>query len=469
LQEEESQNKWITNAFASIENKYEEIKSVIYFNSKVDNNWPDGLQRNGYLDWTIAQNQLIKNSFSSKVVPDYVFSALPNLKNPDSLISFFTGEILENIRGIYFQKSNDWRKDYHVLNRRNLETEFEKIKRIGLNTIKFEGNSIYSYNLLNVADEFGFNIAFGFWIPSYLDFFNDSLEARQLKSDILKRLNRHKKYDQITSWNIQNDVLYNQKDFFLKPRLLYQNRAYVNWLQDLVIKMKEIDSERPIYIDLEVNRLSLYHSRMLVDHVKGFDGLGLVVKEVEYLDSLTAQLNRKRMKYHFSGIDVDTLLQTAIFDESPSFFITSWRDQHESNNLTFYGITDRKGRPKWDYFKLMNLFQDTVIQIDNSKFRILRPTNPVYANNTLEYYAVIYNEQMGWKYGMQVDGYSFEWSLVKCDKYGNYLAVKDVGKGPVLSLKIPENHEYFRLLLTASDGKAICTDIATLNTPYIIN
>jgi cellulose synthase (UDP-forming) len=65
----------------SIENKYEEIKSVIYFNSKVDNNWPNGLQRNGYLDWTIAQNQLIKNSFSSKEVPDYVFSALPNLNS----------------------------------------------------------------------------------------------------------------------------------------------------------------------------------------------------------------------------------------------------------------------------------------------------------------------------------------------------------------------------------------------------
>jgi cellulose synthase (UDP-forming) len=36
---------------------------------------------------------------------------------------------------------------------------------------------------------------------------------------------------------------------------------------------------------------------------------------------------------------------------------------------------------------------------------------------------------------MQVDGYKFEWSLVKCDKYGNYLAVKDVGTGPVISLK----------------------------------
>lgn len=93
----------------------------------------------------------------------------------------------------------------------------------------------------------------------------------------------------------------------------------------------------------------------------------------------------------------------------------------------------------------------------------------MYSNNIHEYYAMIYNENTDWKYGMQVDGYSFEWSLVKCDKYGNYLAIKDVGIGPVLSLKIPENHEFFRLLLTASDGKAIKTDITTLNTPYIMN
>jgi cellulose synthase (UDP-forming) len=260
-------------------------------------------------------------------------------------------------------------------------------------------------------------------------------------------------------------VQYNQKDFYLKPRLLYQNRAYIIWLQDLVSEIKSIDSVRPVIVDLEVNQLSVYHAGMLIDNVNGIDGLGLVVKEDEHLDSLSAFLNRKNIRYIYSEIDVEHLIKPEIFDKNPSFFITSWRDLHESNRLTFNGVTDRKGRPKWDYFKLMNALIDSGFQIDNSKLRIIKPALPVYANTTLEFYAVIYNENMGWKYGMQVDGYSFEWSLVKCDKYGNYLAVKDVGSGPVISLKIPENHEYFRLFLTAYDGKAIITDITTLNTP----
>jgi cellulose synthase (UDP-forming) len=469
LQEEGNQNEWITNAFASIENKYEEIKSVIYFNGKVDNNWPVSLQRYGYQDWTIARNQLIKNSFSSREVPDYVFSALPEINSAQNPDYQSNAAEIKDIKGIYFQKGHDWRKDYHVLNRQNLKTEFNKIKRLGINTVKFEGNSIYCYNVLNIAKEFNIDVAFGFWIPSYLDFINDSLQAKQLKSDILKRLSKHKNNERITSWNIQNDVQYNQKDYYLKPRLLYQNRAYVIWLQELVREIKNIDSIRPVIVDLEVSQLSVYHAKIMIDNVIGIDGLGLVLKDEEHLDSLSAYLDRKNIKYIYSEIDVEPLIKPEIFNKQPSFFITSWRDLHESNKLTFSGITDRKGRFKNEYFKLMNILQDSVIQIYNSKFRILKPTIPIYSNNIHQYYAVVYSESESWKYGMQVDGYNFEWSLVKCDKYGNYLAVKDVGIGPVISLNIPENHEYFRLMLTVSDGKTIITDITTLNTPYVMH
>jgi hypothetical protein len=80
---------------------------------------------------------------------------------------------------------------------------------------------------------------------------------------------------------------------------------------------------------------------------------------------------------------------------------------------------------------------------------------------------MLYDEDEGWKYGQVCENYSFEWSLIKCDEYGNYLAVKDIDTGPVLRLKIPENHEYFKLLLTVSDGKTITSTITTLNTPLV--
>ena len=64
-----------------------------------------------------------------------------------------------------------------------------------------------------------------------------------------------------------------------------------------------------------------------------------------------------------------------------------------------------------------------------------------------------------------MNGYKLEWALVKCDKYGNYLAIKDVGTGPMLKLKIPQEYKYFRILLTASNGNFVTTTITTLNTP----
>jgi len=465
LNENEKQGKWITDAFNSIENEFNEIKSVIYFVSKVDDNWPNGFQVNGYLDWTITQNQHVKNSFSSKEVPDYVFEELPKINIKNNLYQKFDCAEIKDVKGVFFQKGHDWRKDYHVLSRQNLETEFEKIKKLGINTIKFEGNSIYCYNVLNLARKFDFDVAFGFWIPSDLDFINDSIKAKQLKSDIIGRLIKYKNHTQITSWNILNDVQYNQKDYYLKPRLLYQNRAYLIWLQDLVSEIKMIDSVRPVIVDLEVNQLSLYHSHMLKDNIEGIDGFGLVVKDNRYLSSVITYMNNNRMKYIYSEIDVDVLLQNNVLEEQSSFFISSWKDTHESNKLTLNGITDRKGRFKKEYYRLMNVLQDSNIIVDDSKFRILRQTIPLYANNKLNYFAMVHTENKGWKYGTEVENYKFEWSLVKCDKYGNYIAVKDLSSGPVCSLKIPVNHEYFRLLLTTSDGKTISLNICELNSP----
>ena len=468
LKDDLKQDEWITDAFKSIENEFDEIKSVVYFNSKVDNNWPDGLRKRGFLDWTIDKNQIIKNSFSNKDVPDYVFSALPKISPVQISDKPANVADIKDIKGIYFQKGHDWRKDYHVLNLRNLQSEFEKIKKTGVNTIKFEGNSIYSHNVLNVAKEYNLNVVFGFWIPPYIDFISDSLQANELKNDILKRLSRYKKHKQIISWNIQNDVQYNQKDYFLKPRLLYQNRAYLIWLRDLLAEIKKIDPVRPVLVDMEVNQLSVYHSKMLIDYVRGIDGLGLVVRDDLHLDSLSAFLDRNKMKYYYSEIDVDTLLKPELIEMQPSFFITSWRDMHESNRLTFNGISDRKGRFKREYFKLMNTLQNSNLEVDNSVLKILRPAALIYDKGRYQYYAMIYKEEHGWKYGMQVEGFDFEWSLVKCDKYGNYLAVKDVGVGTVLNLTIPANHEYFRLLLTASKGGAIAQTITTLNTPLLV-
>jgi cellulose synthase (UDP-forming) len=165
---------------------------------------------------------------------------------------------------------------------------------------------------------------------------------------------------------------------------------------------------------------------------------------------------------------VDCLIDPYIYTSNISFFITAWQDKHESNKLTFNGIIDRKGRYKKDYFDLLNTLRKSNVQIKPTNIRILKPARPIYEGNILNYHAIARNEFNEWSSDLTTNLIDFEWSLVKCDQYGNYLAIKDVGKGSKIALKIPEDHQLYRLLLTGIDERGfITTTMTTLNTPLI--
>lgn len=468
LKEAANQKEWINNAFSSFESEFNEIKSVIFFNSKVDNNWPEGLQ-NGNLDWTISTNEVLKESFVDKDVPDYVFSILEKSSRSSKNEYQSTLMIDSTIRGMNLKKGHDWRNDYHVLSRKNLISDFEKMKELGINSIKFEGNSIYEYNVLNIAKDFGFDISYGFWIPAGLDFIHDTLGMKLLKSSIVEKISAKKGTNHITSWNIQNDVLYNQKNFYQKPELLFQNRAYLNWLKDLVQTIKTIDKRRPLILDLEVNMQSVNSAKILKDFIPEIDVLGLVVRDEKHLDQLIKYLHQAQVNFIYSEIDVEELYKMNILKVNSSFFVSAWQDAHESNRISFKGITDRKGRYKADYYRLKDILNGSDSKISTPVIRILRPAILVYDNMTLDYYAMLYDSINGWKPGDEVEGLQFEWSLVKCDQYGNYMAIKDIGNSAKMSVRMPRDHDSYKLLLTATKGDTIYTTITTLNTPLIPN
>ncbi len=465
LRKAENQTEWISDALHSIEDDFEEIKSVVFFNNNHDDNFPEGTQLNEYLEWTVSDNRLIKKSFSFKNAPEYVFKSFTEIKS-----NKFAGlpMILENtktIRGINIKKGFDWRKDYYVLNRENIENDFEKIRNLGINTVKFDGNSIYNYNLLKISKEFNLHVSYGFWIPANTDFVEDSVGTENLKQDIINSVRRLKHHTHIKSWNIQNDVQFNQKDFYLKPRLFYQNLGYVLWLQKLIEEIKKTDSSRPVIVDIEINKLSEFHSKMLIENLGGIDALGLVVKEDVHLESFLAFLNKSKAEFVYSEIMVDDLLNQASEGGFDPFFISAWRDIHESNKLTFDGILDWKGRFRTDYFQLQNALKNLNDSISMPIVKILKPAVLIYENDILNFHALWYDDSMGWRFTAEGVDFNYTWSLVKCDNFGNALAIKEIGTGPALRLKIPANYENFKLLLTASNGKKVTSDLTRLNTP----
>jgi len=61
--------------------------------------------------------------------------------------------------------------------------------------------------------------------------------------------------------------------------------------------------------------------------------------------------------------------------------------------------------------------------------------------------------------------YGFEWSLIKNDSYGNPLAIKTLGSGTSIKLKVPEHHHKYQLHLSITKDQHVMTTTTSLNTP----
>ena len=463
--ESSKQEDWINNAFKTIEENFDKIKSLVYFNSKVDNNLPTKESDEIKLDWTITSKQTKDNFFSNKKVPDYILQPLKKVDiKKDSYSSSITDQT-NFITGINLKKGYSWKKDYHVLTRKSLLSDFKKLSTIGVNTINYLGNSIYDYNVLNASEMNNINISYSFWIPESLDFVLDTLQSNALKNKILNKVKSLKDSKQIIRWHIKNDVLYNQKNFYYKPELLYQNESYVLWVKNLLNEIKKIDSTRSVVVDIEVNKQSKYHINYLLNYTENMDFFGLIVEDDEHLEDIISYMKEIKKPFILNEIDIETIETHKIIDRKIPFFVNQWQDKHESNSLDFKGLIDRKGRYKHEYFKLLSSIEGTTSASYNM-YNILKPSSLLYSGETKTYHAMVYDKNKDWNRVPKNKELKIEWSLIKCDEFGNYLALKEIGTKPILKLTIPKSYNLYRLHLAIIKNDIVISSVITkLNTP----
>ncbi len=462
----DSTENWIDNAINSIQTDYKEIKSIIYFNSKVDDNWPKEERPNQYLNWIAATERSSQNLFQNNKVPEYLFNSLNNkkstgLKNRQQTIS------LEKIIGVNLKKGYNWKNDYHILSRRNLIYDFEKMKAIGINTIKYQGNSIYDYNVMEISKDYDFKIAYSFWINENTNFIEDSLKTQKLSQKIINKITNLKNENNIISWHVENDILYNQKEYFHKPEILYQNIAYIKWLKELVNKIKSIDVKRPVIVDIEVNKETIHNLEKIRDQINNIDVFGLVIKDYDYFDFVTEFLNKNKINYIISSLSSDNLDNYKTLKDNSPVFIASWQDKHEINKLTFDGLIDRKGRLKETYYNVYSYNNSGKATFDIPEISILRPAQLIYDNLSYTYTAMTYSNERGWEPGSKEGELNYEWTLIKCDRYGKEIALKGLAKTSKLKLKVPENHDRYKLQLSVIKGNQIRQVQTSLHTPVI--
>src|SRR5690606_13877892 len=100
LRWEPNQDEWYDDAFNSIENEYNEIKSLIYFHSNRDNNLSAELMVQARLDWTIPDKNIILKNFYRQNMPDYLFKELPEVNIDAFPIEKRNTKHITNLKGI---------------------------------------------------------------------------------------------------------------------------------------------------------------------------------------------------------------------------------------------------------------------------------------------------------------------------------------------------------------------------------
>ncbi|MFA4868861.1 MAG: glycosyltransferase family 2 protein [Pedobacter sp.] len=464
------QGEWFRLAFET-KHKFKEIKAFVLFNSGFDKNVPDGGSEL-LINWTIQHPDTLKNllnkyrqnnmesvmSNTPQFLSSYSNQQNPNPKSSEN-IPFLSG-----IRGINYNRAQDWKKNYETITMREILADFNDMKRIGINTIKRYGPDIYDRNLLRAAKMNDFNILYAYWISDEINFFKDKEQLEILKTKILNSVRYLKEEQNVIAWNIGNAVFQKLDIYYYKPELLYQQDAYLAWLRNLVLSIKEIDPKRPVTVDVELSN----NTAQTIDRIKRLipeiDAYGIVVNQNTSSFKVAEDIT---VPYFYSDIEVPTY--NKLQDNKAGSFISNFYDEQKIDQVTDNGIKDYKGREKLSFSQLFHLWNHGPAPAKPPHIKILKPALGTFKGSKLEYHALI---KTGQNWNIAIEGQNnmkFEWNLVKVDRFEKPISMEKLSNGTKITLSIPENPSDYRLYLYVSKGKQVLNIVKSkLNTPFIV-
>ncbi|SIO50041.1 glycosyltransferase family 2 protein [Chitinophaga niabensis] len=441
-----NQEQWLKEAFNAIRQDFREIHAAVLFNSAYDKN----VLRPGIdtlLNWKVQQPQLL----SFWKTDEEQYALLPEIKRTASS----TLKMPDTIKGVGYHKGEQWFRNLHTLTSREITSDIEEMKSLGINTILRYGPGVYDRNILNIARKKGMRIQYGFWVPDITDMESDRKKLSGLEAAILQRISELKNNPDIIAWNIGNPNFQQLARLYYKPALLYQQDAYIKWLQGLVAAIKQIDPGRPVTVDVRLAENIAATLHFMHTALPEADAFGIIAND----DSLQLQqLHNISQPYFFNQLSVAQYVKGQ-YTGRP-VFITNWQDQESRDHVTFDGLKDHWGRFKPAFYELGG----TVPAAELPRIKILRPAQATYVNARLTYHALVYRHHE-WALTNERERIKFEWHLVKGDGKGRLVFLKSLGTGPYITLSIPENPALYRLYLQAINGNNVTTALSPLNTP----
>lgn len=461
------QQKWMRQAVTSINYKFQEIDALVFFNSSFDKNIPQKKSSTPnlkYLNWQLSTIRPI-DSLYNHGLPEYLFDHSVRLKknHPPKFNTVMLPPLL--FKGIGYKKGQNWKANNYVLSRNNLEKDFQLMKEFGINAIRYE-QGIYDNNVIALSKEADLNLFYSFWIPNDIDFISDSLKLKKLKKKIITTIIKLKNEKTIIAWNIGNTVLKDISHNFNAPVDHYQRIAYFNWLQELLSEIKKVDSQHPLILEITASRDNFEYFKKLSGQNLPLDYFGFRATGKDYYSAFQNYAKKQQLPFLFTAMDMENFVFHKSTIKSKSIFLDNWQDQWENRKITFDGLLDRKGRKKTDTETIGHFWNNKKKMAIIPKINMIKPSIPITPLKKVTYTAALFLGNQ-WIYPEEYAADMFEWALLKTDSHGNAIAVKELGKGPKITFKIPK--DYYRMnyeiVVSLYINDLVTMYRTTLNTP----
>ena len=240
-----------------------------------------------FIDWTFDLSDLGKGIQKFKVTHEKNYASVntigDSLKMIPNMLEINNGnfELIVDGKPFYMKEicyntGHDWEEGFNPLSRKQLKKDFQLIKNMGANTIRRYEPSIFDRNILKEAKENNLKVMFGFWFDPKVDYSKDKDELRKYEKKVLSQIRKYKNDSSIIAWNIGNETWGLLKKHNAQPYLSHVRRSYLEFLDGLAKKIKEIDPNRPVFSSEEHDNERLvgafYHYKAFAPNI---DVLGI--------------------------------------------------------------------------------------------------------------------------------------------------------------------------------------------------
>jgi cellulose synthase/poly-beta-1,6-N-acetylglucosamine synthase-like glycosyltransferase len=500
------QGIWFDDAFDDISDRFKEVKSTIIYNEQREIVLQQNHQGNLYIaDFELSNKESIPElSQSLKAEP---FARSPILKtnlnylSPDKSYksAFVRGkpgefELLIDskpyyIKGVAYNTAHDWRDGNMPLTRKQIEHDLEQIKAMGANTLRRYGSSVYNTNILNIANDYGLKVMYGFWFDPKVDYYRDSLQVKEYIEQVEEEVLEYKDNPSVLGWSLGNESWGLLKHTFGKPYLTKVREHYVKLIEHLAQRVHELDPTRPVFTCMEHEEHQLPGEiAALHDGAPSVDVIGInsyYKEQISQLQNVTHQFDPLR-PYLVSEFGPrgywnpthNSVANGLVIEESETEKANwmkyqwntyvrpnkgynvggvayCWHERMEGS-LTWFGISDYQGRLKPSYYSLAEVWagkkHNCVPQFT------LEPQGPIEPGKVCTFKAIPKSEIN--------QELSYEWTLYRDSYLEEIENINTTGDDRIVRVEIPETPSEYRLYLYISDEQG---NVSTVSTPFRIN